>query len=274
MALFDLSVGGIANFARIDSFLTQRTIARDPLSGLVDSANKVFFSSYAPIQSSGSVVVRDSSGSKIGGTFDADTGEIELTSAPSSQPVATYTFTPYTVSQQLSFLIQGFQEMESRWFRGWALQDVDGVSADENSANIYVVNSSGSDPSTGQSTFGTSQAQIGFFMSCVRYVYLLTQLTGSAIGDFMWRESMRGMTVDQSKRPGNLDKAVERAEGAMVSAMYNAQDEHYTAGEHLGGFIGSPVTDVYVSTLEWQQASMDDNLRQQRGQRHLHTLAT
>jgi len=256
---YDLVVAGVRDFARLDGAFAQQKIARDPLSGVVDGSNKIFFTGYAPIQSSGSVSVFVGANS-LSGTCDTDTGQITTGSAPATQPVATYTYTPFTLSQQLSFLIGGVQAMENEWPRGLQLVDANSVAADEDSGAIYVLNSSGSD-------FLTNQYQIGFFMAACRYYYLMTMLTGAAITDYSWRETVRGMSVDKSKRPGNLSQAVDQAYQAMKRAMERIQDKTLTG--NLGAFVGSPMTEGYVNNMEWQESAI---LNDNRGLRGVRTL--
>lgn len=241
---FALETQGLALFGRIDRVIAQRKIAKDPLAGVVDGSNRTFFTSYAPILSSGSspysVYV---AGAAVSGTIDVDTGEVTCGSAPSTQPTATYTYTPYTVSQQLSFLIGGFQQMETVWPRGWVLVDGSGSPADESSATILVQDSAGADPLTGL------WAQQGFYLACLRYYYLFAQLTGAAIVDFDWRETVRGMSVSKSRRPQNLAAALAAAAKAMEDIAEALQED---AGIGLGAFFGSPMTLGYINNLEWQ----------------------
>lgn len=262
---YSLGVRGLSDFARIDGAFAQRKISRDPLSGVVDGSNKIFHTNYAPILSSGSVAVYVGANA-LSGTYDADTGEVTTGSAPAVQPVATYTFTPYTLSQRLSFLIAGFWTLESEWPRGWKVVDASGAEADENSAVLYVQDSSSNDPLT------NAPYQVAAYMAACRYTYLLTLLTGAAITDYSWRETIRGMSVDKSKRPSNLTQAVEQAYQAMKRAIQNAQDKFYTDGAHLGAFVGSPMTEGYVYGLEWQDRAISDDNRGQRGSLHLISL--
>ena len=259
MARYDLLVQGLSDFARIDQVLAQRKVSRDPLSGVINGSNKVFHTNYAPVLTSGSLTVYVNN-STVTGMADYDTGEVTLDSAPPNQPQANYTFTPYNLTQRLQFLIGGFQTMEGMWPRGWTLVDALNAAADENSAQIYP-DEGGSDPLTGKTV------QVAYFVACCRYSYLLAQLTGSAIGDFSWRETVRGMAVDKSRRPTNLDKALEQAYKAAEVAMHSAQDKYYTSGEHVGGAIGSPMTLEYVYDLEWQQGALTDANSSQRGNR-------
>ena len=257
---YDITTTGIADFARLDLVVAKRKIAKDPLVGTVDGANKTFYTNYSPILTSGSLYVYNTAGSAQAGSADYDTGEITLNTAPTAQLTATYTFIPYTNAQQLSFLIQGFYEMEGRSSFGFRLIDASGVAANEDSTNIYL-DYAGADP------ISNSPHMRAYFLACCRYAYLMAQLSGGAVTDYMWRETVRGMTVDKSKRPSNLALAVEAAERAIKAAQAEAENAFYINGENLGAFIGSPMTLEYSSTMEWQTAAENDDNRAQRGNR-------
>lgn len=244
---YNLRTTGVADFNRLDVVLAQRKIARDPLVGVVDGANRSFFTNYRPILTSGSLTVYQGL-TPMAGVADYDTGEITTGSAPAVQPVATYTYTPYTTPQTLSLLINGFHEMERRFPRDWQLLDTLGATADENSDALLIADAGGADPITGRTT------QIAFFIACVNYAYTMTRLTGSAGTDYAWRETVRGMSVDKSRMPGNLKLALDATEASLRAALESAQDDWY-AGGNMGGFLGNPVTLEYVQSLEWQTIS-------------------
>lgn len=257
--MYDLGVQGFTGFARFGRALQQTAIARDPLTGLVDGVNRTFFTNYAPILTSGSLAVWVNAVS-VPGTYNADTGEVTLTTPPLYPPVASYTFTPYTATQILQFLIGGFQVMEGEWWgRDWKLVDGAGAFADETSANLYVADKNGTDPVCGSFTFATSWAQISFYLACVNLHYLRTTQQIKAGHAYMWRETVRGMTVDQSRLPGNLAVSVEQQERAVARALANAQDQVYPGGDHYGGFIADPVTLDYASNWDWQTISKEQD---------------
>ncbi len=257
--MFDLAVSGFTYFTRFGRVLSQRAVSRDPLSGVLDGVNKVFYTNYFPLLTLGSFTVYDGT-SQVSGTANYDTGEVTLNLAPANQPVASYTFTPYTATQILNFLISGFDEMEMRWTRLWKLVNAAGVAADETSANIYVADKNGADPVVGDLVFSTSRASIALLMACVELRYYLSQLGEAAIADFMFRETLRGLTVDKSRVPQNLDLMVARAEKRVEMALQAAQNAAYPGGEQFGGYQPSPATVDYMQNFEWQtQAILYDN---------------
>ena len=265
MALYDLAVTGFTGFARYGRVLSQRKIPRDPLIGVVDGTNKTFFTNYKPLLTSASTAVIVGL-TAVGGSVDYETGQVDLTAAPNDQPQATYTFTPYTATQILQFVISGFEEMEgARWQRGWKLVDAAGNTADETSPNVYVVDSSGADPNCGGIIFSLSRVQQAFLMACCEYRYMLSQLDEATLSDFQYREGSRGMWVDKSKRPANIDLAVGRADEKVKRSLQQAQDAFYTSGEHLGAYVPNPVTAEYKDLLEWQTHSKQQDYRGQLG---------
>jgi hypothetical protein len=261
---YDLAVSGFAGFARYGRVLTQRKIARDPLLGIVDGSNKSFYTNYHPLLTSGSAAVYVGL-NQVGGTADFETGEITLTNSPTDQPVATYTFTPYTATQILQFVISGFEEMEGRWTRGWKLVDDSGNLADESSANLFVADKNGADPDCGGILFSQSPVQWNFLMACCEYRYALSQFLEAGISDFQYREGLRGMLVDKTRRPQNLSLVMAEVDKRVQRAMLNAQDAFYTAGEHLGAYVPSPVTLEYAQLMEWQTDSKAQDNRSQLG---------
>lgn len=241
----------MADFARWATVLEQQPISRDPLSGILDGTNVTFHSSYFPILTSGSLGVFVG-GVLTPGTADYNTGEITLVSPPVSQPFASYTFTPYNSNQVAAFTIQGFSELESRWTRGWQLLDASGNWADENSANVYVVDGNGHDPTTGATVFSRSRVQVGLLMLCCEYRFSMLHYRAAARSDFMWRESVRGMTIDKSKRPSNINLSMDDMRDQLDRALAQAQIEYYPGGENFGAAIVSPHTAFYMGAFEWQ----------------------
>lgn len=270
--MYDLLVSGFLDFNRFATVLAKRTISRDPLSGVLDGVNRVFKTSYYPILTTGSLrVYAYSSGSVLGGTADYDSGEVVLDTAPSVQPEATYTYTPYTTTQTTQFLISGFDEMELRWSRGWQLMTTgsnpgtsvgDWTEATDTSLNIYVTDTTGSgDPLCGSVYFSKSRVQLALYMACCEYRMLLSQLSDHSINDIQYREGLRGMLVDATKRPPNIALALEAANKRIEAALARAMEQFYPDGDHYGGFQADPATRDYMAGHEWQTDSKDNDVR-------------
>lgn len=252
--MYDLAVQGYSDFSRYGTVLDKRKISLDPLSGLVDGSNTYFQTTFFPILTSGSLSVYVS-GVSASGLADYDTGSITLSSAPAAQPKATYTFSPYTTSEMMQFLVGGFDEMESRWVRGWKLLDANGKLADENSANLYVTDSTGSDPACGASSFSQSRIQTAFYLACTEYRFRVTQFGSAAFGDYAYR-STGGVTVDKSRRPGNLELVVRALEDRVKRTLRMAQEQFYTDGSQWGAYIGQLHSADYLTNFAWQSTDV------------------
>jgi hypothetical protein len=260
--VYDLTINGIKDFARYSSLLPQRKISRDPLSGTTDGTNTTFHTQFYPILSSGSLTVFNASGSVIATTsVDYDTGEVVLPNAPSFQPKATYTLTPYTQSQRLSFLISGFLEMQGWWVRdSWYLSSSSTVQtdADEDSTHIYIVKkdeTSGSltDPAcSGSIPFSKLPTQIGFYMACCEYAFIKRQLVETSMTSLDFREGRGGVAVNRTQIPKNLQLALTEANQQLIRKLKAAFDQYYTGGEQFGGNVLPVHTDDYTENFEWQ----------------------
>ena len=260
--MFDLAVQGIAYFNQTALNLQQRRVPRDPLRGQVDGSNKIFLANYAPLLTSGSApLLIYVAGALVSGSADFETGEIELAAAPSTQPKATYTHTPYTGRQVLRFMLNGLRELERRWARGWQPVDASGNLATEDSANLYVADSAGQDPVCGSLVFSESFQQQAALLLAAQYAFVRDVGLTAAATDFMVRETARGMTVDKQKRPGNLREALALLDGAVDDAVNAAMQE--SLGNSRGGFIANPVTAEYAAVLNWQASSKQQDLRGQ-----------
>lgn len=256
---YDLGVQGFVGFARFGRVLSQTPIARDPLSGVVDGENRTFFANYYPLLTSGSLAVWVDSVS-VPGSCNYDTGEVTLVTPPLSQPKASYTTTPFTSAQILNFLVGGFQTLEGEWWsRGWQLHDALGAMADESSANLYIVDRDGIDPVIGSTVFSGNWTQIALYQACVRLYYLRLTLEHKASVAYMWRETVRGMTVDQTKMPANIALAIKSAEAEVERMLAQAQSQVYPDGGHYGGFIADARSLDYVTNFEWQTSAKDND---------------
>lgn len=261
---YDLATSGFRDFARSVLSLEVQPISRDPLSGVVDGSNNVFHTNYFPILTSGSLGVYVN-GSLVSGSADFNTGEVTLVAAPTAQPYASYTFTPYTTFQMLQFMFRGFSLMEGFWQRGYKLVDSSGSPATETSSAILVVDSTGNDPTiTGSIHFSQSASQVAFLMACCDYSLLGIQLSSSARSAFMWRETVRGMTVDKSMMPKNLKLALDALKEQLDELLDGAQTEVFE-GSQYGGIILGPVTLGYLYSFEWQSESLVNDYRNTLG---------
>lgn len=253
--MYDLAVEGYEALSRAMTALRRR-VSRDPLVGIADGTNTVFLANYYPISTADPLTVYVG-GSAVSGVADYDTGEIVLASPPASQPLASYVFVPYTTRQILDFCIDGFHQMEALWPRGYTLVNSSGspVWFSFASQNFYVVDSSGSSPMCNGIPFHLSVAQVGFLNSCIVFRHLLSRLGDTSLMDWDYRES-KGAAISKSRRPSNIESALEQARRAMNDALQAAQEQYYGDGMY-GGVIHSPASEYYATHLYWQANSVE-----------------
>lgn len=250
---FDLALAGVAGFTRTCLTLPKRKISRDPLSGVLDGVNKTFHTTYFPLQTSGSLVVYQGADS-VSGTADFDTGEITLASVPAQQPLATYTFLPYTTTQMAAIVVAGFYEMEGRWARGWKLVDGSGNAATESSAAIYIADQDGLEPVLNGREFTDVSVQMALLAACTEYAFYRMSWGESALSDYSFRETTKGMSVDKSRRPANLRDAVQELNDEIERILEQAQTQS-SGGANYGGYVANLSTRSYMLSHEWQTES-------------------
>ena len=262
---FELWTDGLTVVDRTARLFNKRVVARDPLSGVVDSVNTIFYANYYPLLSSGSVglyVGGNTAVSSSSYTIDYDAGCFVLTPAPVSQPTASYTFAKYSETTIRSVMVAGFDEMEGRWFRGLSLSST--LSAitpiTESSSLAYIVNSTGSDPTVGSITWSQSRAQIDFYAKCTQLAFYRTLAGEHALSDFIWKEA-QGLTVDKSKTVPNLMLVIGNLEKALTKIQEGAQLEWYGSDAMYGGAISPPATREFLAHRYWQKASSDEDWR-------------
>lgn len=253
---YNLATSGFLAFTRISLSLDQRKRSRDPLSGALDGSNKVFYTNFFPLLTSGSspLVVYDGV-TQVAGTADYDSGEVVLSAAPTNQPLATYTYTPYTAVQVTRFLLTGFEMLESLWPRAYKVVTSAGALADETSAQLLVADKNGADPDVGQGLlFSQSYLNQALLAAAADYAMNLNVMAQAGRNDHMLREGMRGMMIDKSRRPQNLDLVIGRLREALDELLEAAQTASLGTSVY-GGFIASPHTLEYIMQMEWQTAS-------------------
>lgn len=261
--MYDLLVQGLTDLTRATALLGQRKVSRDPLSGTADGLNCVFHTQYYPVLTSGSLAAFDSLGVSLSvSSVDYDSGEVVLASAPTAQPSATYTMTPYTTGQLASFLIAGFDEMMARWPReNWFLSASDAayVAGAEDAAHLYLcyIDSSTGVPAdpqcSGSTPFSKLRTQIAFFIACCQYAFVARQHVENSLSGIDFRES-RGAAINRTAIPKNLAEALTRLNEEVIRAMKSAQDQYYSDGAHLGGNVAPYSTEDYEENFQWQDS--------------------
>jgi len=259
--VYDLKSRGVKDFRLAVDRL--KYAVRDPLEGSVGT-NTVFRARFYPISSTPTPVIYSTSGSvdPSGYELDTETGTVVFDSAPTAQPTMTYKWSNMTDTEVVDILVLAFQDMESRWPRKFKLVDSDSseVLYPSEATEVNVVDTDGNDPTCGTATFSTSTVERDMLMKCARYSNLAAKMDMAAEQYFMFRED-RGVTVDKTKIPANLDLALKRADADVKRAVRAAQSKYYTSGAHLGEAQKSPGTQDYFTDYEWQTGSRDDDYR-------------
>jgi hypothetical protein len=258
---FDLWTDGVTLIDRVARLFNRHQITRDPLSGLVDGSNVVFYAHYPPILSSGSVAVYTSGSALASGDYalDYDTGAFVLSTAPSVQPAASYTTAKYPDSAIRSILVAGFDEMEGWWTRGWYLSEQvsEVVPITEASSYAYVVNSSGSDPSVAAGYFSTQRAQLNFYTKCTQLSFYRVLMGEHSLSDFLYKE-MGGATVDKSMTVKNLERAYNALLKEMPKILEQAGVQELGDGFY-GGAIAPLHTREFTAHRFWEKASAQED---------------
>lgn len=259
--MYDLAVDGLRDIRR---FVTIRKVARDPLSGIVDSSNTFFFSTYSPIYQGTTVTLFEGSTPVSSGSFstDRDSGLVTVDAAPSQQLYATYDLCQHTNTELKRILMTAFDHMEAELARGFRLSSslAAFLEATEDNDNLYIVTSDAlTDPVCGGTTFSVSRIQRGLLWACAEYALSLRKMDDAA-GGFMWRED-RGITVDKSRMSQGRMAQLEFIEKRVRFYRGAAADENYTGADHLGGYVASPATQEYLYDFEWQTQSKDEDWR-------------
>lgn len=253
--MYDLYVDGLREIQRSQLFRKIRRY-REGLSGLTDGSNCLFFTPYQPLLSEATTLIYLSGSLVSSGSYslDLEAGAVLFGTAPSAniQPEATYYAVDLTTDQLKEVLFRGFQEMESRWQRGYRLSSdastYAAATGDEDHAYVCA-GSTLTDPVTGSKTFSTSLAQRTTYIACCDLALLYMQSQYQAPSAFSWRED-RGIAVDKRGVPSNIAEAIELQEKRIARAIQGAQEETYGEGA-LGGYISNVNTEDYEESFDW-----------------------
>ena len=261
MSLYDLVSDGNTDFfaRRVGG---KRQLRREPLSGLVDGANKVYLSTLFPLLASSIKVYLGTVLQTLTThyTVDADLGTFTFVSAPSVQPSIEAVVVPLTSAQVTLYAWAGFHLMESLWFRNLLLSS--NIStyamATYTDAHIYVVQgplttgAAVADPVCGAATFSTSQTQRGLLSRCTELAYLDSMLYEASLSDVDFSERVGGARVGASRRPANIKAARDSAYQEVVNAVYAAMGESDDSMGFLGKGVLPTHSDEYSTIWQWQ----------------------
>lgn len=233
----------------INAFLARQMwlkmpVVREPLDGLMDGVN-VIFNLKSPPALDSTVTVIDSAGNTVTpASVDEASGSVVLSTAPTSTLYASYTHCGLTSDQLTGLFVAGFEEMESRWQRGYYLTESSSIPY-VSSNSVTVV-----DPEIGSSTFSVRPAQTNFLVGCMTYVFSLSSWQEAAATAIATREKWSaGMMIDSTRRPEAFAKLVEAQERALKALMDKAITDAGTTNIGVVGPRTDPYPNVYTTTF-------------------------
>lgn len=262
--MYELLTNGAADLARYTTLLDVRKIIRDPLSGPVNGTNTIFLGNYPSALLSGSTAVFIGTTPQSNYQFIADNVQFTLSSAPaagSAQVYGNYTYSSLAPDVITKILFLGFDEMESRWARGFRLSSSSStyIAASDTDSSVYVVSSSDvSDPTSSGIYFSTSRTQIAFYMKCSQFAYYSQKMYDEAATGMSYREA-GGMAVDTTKRASNINMLISRIDKELTKMMMAAQADWL---QNSGGFadaILSSKSGDYIRNFQWQDGIATEN---------------
>lgn len=221
-----------------DTLWNGAAVSTEPMVGTVNGSNQIFRTVSSPIDED-TLQVFNSSLTQLTSGVDytlssAATGTVVMTSAPVATVYASYTATELTTTDLNNLILSGFDEMESRYPRGYYLYDTGG--------GALVISSSSStetDPDLGNGlSFSESKAEIGFFLLCCRYRVAMAMWERAAAGAVSYREErMGGLMVDTTKTPDGWKKLADVLDGRIEEYVTNVM-------QSPGTIIAAPRSDV------------------------------
>ena len=236
-------------------FWNERALTREPLEGLVDGTNKVFYLAHFPVSSSGSLAIYNASGTVISsGSYTIEsyeTGVVSFTTAPGEGYTASYTAQSLTDTELTNVVKNGFDKMEAEYNRNWYL--VDSGSA------TYVSSSSSSvvDPVTGSYTFSTSRLQVKLYLLCCEYELIKARAKYAAAYHMKYRESRTGgVQIDRTQSADQLMallKIVQKDIEDTVTVCANQSGD-----TPWGVYVPGTRSDVFLDTFDWWTDSRQD----------------
>jgi len=178
----------------------ERVVIREPLEGLIDGANMVFYTAQRPISSSGITVYDNTGATYSSGSYTVDSyefGTIRFTAtAPTTTFYISYTAQSLTDDQLTNIVKNGFDKMEQAYNRGWYITD--------NS----ISSSFGSviDPTIGGGlTFSQSRLHVSFYLLCCEWALAFALRKYAAANYFSYRENRAsGVQIDRSRTADQL----------------------------------------------------------------------
>jgi len=200
-----------------------QAVVKEPLIGLVNGVNKVFFVGSTPATS---ITVVDYLGNALTVTSsDGESGSVVLASAPVNTVFATYSVTMVKPSAVNGIASASVSLMESLWPRGYSLV----TSGD----TLYL---SSVTTSVIDTVIAPSQVQRRFLADCVFYTWVRSYYLEATMHGIAYREQRAsGLQVDRSRQPGSFDTmlklARENLQASLNAAMLDSGAEPYSISE-------------------------------------------
>ena len=223
-------------------FWNERALTREPLEGLVDSSNKVFYLAHFPVSSGETLAIYDASGTVVSAyTVESyETGVVSFATAPSEQYTASYTTQSLTDTELTNVVKNGFDKMEAEYNRNWFLM----------SDQISSSSSSVVDPVTGSYTFSTSRLQIKLYLLCCEYELVKARAKYAAAYHMKYRESRTGgVQIDRTQSAGQLMDLLKiiqtDIDDAVIACASQSDDTPW------GAYIPGGRSDVYSDLFDW-----------------------
>lgn len=229
-------------------FWNEHAIIREPLEGLVDSLNKVFYTPQRPLSSGAGVTVYDSAGDEVNsGSYSVENyeaGTIRFNAAPTVRHYVSCTVQTLPDTLLDGVVLDGFDEMEARYNRNWYLTKSGGLTYISSSVTALV------DPVCGGLVFSTSRLQIKLYLLCCEYALVKALMKYAAANYFRYREGrVAGVMVDRSRNAEQLKLALDVLDRDIDDAVIGAASQ---AGDSVfGGYVAGTKSDIWIDQYDW-----------------------
>jgi len=229
-------------------FWNEQAVSHEPLEGLVDGENKVFYAPHRPLSSTAGITVYDVEGNEFSsGSYSVEsyeTATIVFNTAPTKRYYGSYTVQGLTEAMLNNVVHEGSDEMEARHNRIWYLTSSGGSTYISSSATQVV------DPVCGGLVFSTSRLQIKLYLLCCEYALVKALMKYAAANYFRYREGrVAGVMVDRSRNAEQLRLALDVLDRDIDDAVIGAGNQ---AGDSVfGGYVAGTKSDLWLDQYDW-----------------------
>jgi len=230
----------------------ERVVVREPLEGLFDGSNMVFYTAERPISSTG-ITVYDNSGTEYSsGSYTVDSyefGTVRFTvTAPSTAYYISYTAQNLTDTQLTGIVENGFDKMEQEYNRNWY------ITSDSISSSATVV----TDPDVGGGlTFSVSRLNVSFYLLCCEWALVLALQQFAASNYFQYREGRSGgVRVDRTKNADQLGSLLDGLQGQIDDVL--ATVANLAGDTPWGAWVPGSHSNQWSDSFDWFTGSKQD----------------